>query len=402
VKVLIADKFEQVGIDALKAAGCEVVSDPDLTADDLPRIVADVDPHVVVVRSTKVNRAAMVGGDALSLIVRAGAGYDTIDVEAASSLGVFVANCPGKNSVAVAELAWGLILACDRMIPAQTAELGAGGWNKKLWSKAQGLKDRTLGVVGVGQVGRAVIERAHAFEMPVVAWSRSLTDTEAKRLGVERVSDPVEVARRAEVVTIHVAATPETKGLVGEEFCAALQPGSILVNTTRGSVVDESALIAAMREKGVRVGLDVYAQEPAAGDTASDLAIAREPGFVGTHHIGASTAQAQRAIAEEAVRVILEYKARGSVPNVVNRQTKSRAIRLLSVRHLNRPGVLAHVVGALGRAGINIEEMENIIFEGADAACARIRLDDEPTTETIDAIEGGSEHVLSVDLTLID
>ena len=267
--------------------------------------------------------------------------------------------------------------------------------------EGRGLYGRTLGVVGVGRIAEAVIERARAFGMPVVAWSRSLDDEKAAALGVRRVAGPAEVAREADVVSVHVASTPETKHLVDAEFCAALKPGAIFVNTTRGAVVDEAALLAAVRDQGVRAGLDVYEREPAAGDKASDIAIAREPGVVGTHHIGASTDQAQEAIAAETVRIVRVFLERGSAPNVVNLETKSPAKRLLAVRHINRPGVLAHVVGEIGRADINIEEMENVIYLGGGAACARIRLDAEPGEATMASIREGSEHVLSVDLTEI-
>ncbi len=402
MKVLVADKFEASGVEGLRAAGCEVLVNPDLTAEELPAAMADIDPHVLVVRSTKVQAGVFKKHRRLSLIVRAGAGYDTIDVAAASAAGVYVANCPGKNSVAVAELTWGLILACDRMIPAQTQELREGKWNKKTWSKAKGLKGRTLAVIGVGQIGQAVAIRGLQFEMDVVGWDRSFHAEKADALGMVHAHTMREAIEQADVVSVHVPAMPETRGLIGPEFCGALREGAILVNTTRGSVMDEAAVIAAMREKGVRVGLDVYPDEPAAGDATSDIAIAREPGFVGTHHIGASTTQAQEAIAAETVRVIETYKTTGVVPNVVNRQTKSAATRQLSVRHLNRPGVLAHVVGEIGRAGINIEEMENVIYDGAEAACARIQLDDEPSDDTMRAINEGSEHVLSVDLTVIE
>jgi D-3-phosphoglycerate dehydrogenase len=402
MKVLVADKFEASGVEGLRHAGCEALVNPDLTADDLPAAVADIDPHVLVVRSTKVRSGVFRKGGHLSLIVRAGAGYDTIDVAAASAAGVYVANCPGKNSVAVAELAWGLILACDRMIPAQTQELREGKWAKKAWGKAKGLKGRRLAVIGVGQIGQAVALRGLRFEMEVIGYDAALDDERADALGIVRGKNLRETIEGADVVTLHVPATPETKGLVGPEFCAALGEGAILINTTRGSVVDEQALIKAMREKGVRVGMDVYEGEPAAGDSTSDIAIAREPGFVGTHHIGASTQQAQEAIAAETARIIGSYKHTGIVPNVVNRQTKSKATRQLSVRHLNRPGVMAHVVGAIGKAGINIEEMENVIYDGAEAACARLQLDDEPGADVLRSIGEGSEHVLSVDLTVIE
>jgi len=402
VKVLIADKFQPSGIDQLKGLGCEVVYRTDLTPDTLPAAVAEADPDVLVVRSLKVRPPVFETARKLSLVVRAGAGVDNIDMPAASARGIPVANCPGKNAIAVAELVWGLILCCDRRIPDQTIELRAGKWNKKEYAKAQGLCGRTLGVIGTGTIAQEVISRARAFGMDVIAWSRSLTDEKARELGVTRCPNPVAVARHADVVTVNVAACKETDKLIGAEFFDALTKGATFINTSRGSVVDEAAMLKAVREKGIRCGLDVFANEPggAEGDWSSE--IARERGVYGTHHIGASTDQAQEAIAQETVRIISTYKSTGQSINVVNRCAKSPATRLLTVRHRNRPGVLAHVIGEIGRASINIEEMENVIYQGAEAACARIRLDADLPPATVQAIANGSPHVLAVDLTSID
>lgn len=402
MKILIADKFEASGIEQLKSLGFAVTSRPDTSADDLPALVTEIDPDVLVVRSTKVRAGAFEAARKLSLVVRAGAGYDNIDVAAASSRGISVATCPGKNSIAVAELVWALILCCDRRVPDQTAELRAGKWNKKEYSKARGLYGRTLGVIGVGQISTEVIQRARAFGMDVIAWSRSLTDARAKAMGIARCPDKLMVAREADVITVNVAANNETENLIDEAFCAALKPGAYLINTSRGSVVDENALLKAMREKGVRAGLDVFRDEPGGATGEFRSTLASEPGCYATHHVGASTDQAQRAIADETVRIIRAYRDTGDAPGVINLCAKTPATRLLVVRHLNRPGVLATVVGAVGKANINIENMDNVIYQGADAACARISLDAEPGADVIEVIRKGSPHILSVDLTTID
>src|SRR3954470_16709080 len=242
MKVLIADKFEKVGIDGLKELGCTVISEPDVKAEALPALIRQVDPNILIVRGKKVNAQALGAGTALTLVIRAGAGIDPIDVAAASDLGVFVSNCPGKNSIAVAELVLGLLLSCDRRIPDQVAELRQGKWNKAEYSNARGLYGRTLGIVGLGQIGREVARRAQAFGMQVIAWSRSLTTEEAERLDVLYAQTPIEVARQADVLTINVAANAETKHLVNADLLAAMKPGAYLINTSRGSVVDELAL----------------------------------------------------------------------------------------------------------------------------------------------------------------
>jgi len=402
MKVLIADKFEKVGVDGLKELGCAVVSQPDLKAEDLPAAIRTADPHILIVRGTKVTADALKAGTALTLVIRAGAGIDTIDVDTASSLGVFVSNCPGKNSIAVAELALGLVLACDRRIPDQAAALRAGTWNKGEYSKARGLHGRTLGIVGLGQIGREVALRAKAFGMRVVAWSRSLTHDEADRLGVAYAQTPLEVARLSDVVTINVAANAETEHLVNADFLSAMRPGAYLINTSRGSVVDEAALEQAVRAKGLRAGLDVFENEPAASTGAFGNAIVKVPGVYGTHHVGASTEQAQVAIAHEVIRIVQAFQATGEVPNVVNRLARSSASHVLSIRHRNRPGVLAHVFGVLAGGAINVEEVENIIYHGAQATLARIHLDGVPDAAALERIRTGNQDIISVELSEID
>jgi D-3-phosphoglycerate dehydrogenase len=402
MKVLVADKFENVGIDGLKELGCTVVSEPDVKADALPDLIKRVDPHILIVRSKKVNADALRAGTALTLVIRAGAGIDTIDVAAASDLGVFVSNCPGKNSIAVAELVLGLLLACDRRIPDQVAELRQGRWNKSEYSKARGLHGRTLGIVGLGQIGREVARRAQAFGMKVVAWSRNFTQEEADRLDIGYALTPLEVARVADAVTINVAANAETRNLVNADFLAAMRPGAYLINTARGSVLDEAALEQAVREKGIRAGLDVFQKEPAGGTGEFVSRVSGLPGVYGTHHVGASTDQAQVAIAHEVIRIVQSFRATGEVPNVVNRLAKSSATHVLTIRHRNRPGVLAHVFGVLAGASINVEEVENIIYHGAHATLARIHLDGQPDTGSLNRIRDGNPDIISAELSLID
>jgi D-3-phosphoglycerate dehydrogenase len=402
MKVLIADKFEKVGIDGLKELGCSVVAQPDVKAEELPAKIREIDPHILIVRSKKVTADSLNAGTALTLVIRAGAGIDTIDVATASARGIFVSNCPGKNSIAVAELVLALLLSLDRRVPDQVADLRAGKWNKGEYSKARGLYGRTLGIVGLGQIGREVAMRARAFGMRVVAWSRSLTHEEADRLGVTYAQTPLEVARLSDAVSINCAANTETKHLVNAEFLAAMRPGAYLINTSRGSVVDEAALERAVRERGIRAGLDVFQPEPAGSTGEFGNSIVQAPGVYGTHHVGASTDQAQVAIAHEVIRIVQAFQATGEVPNVVNRLARSSASHVLSIRHRNRPGVLAHVFGVLAGAEINVEEVENIIYHGAQATLARIHLDGEPTNGAIERIRSGNPDIISVELSEVD
>ena len=394
MRVLVADTFEESGLDGLADAGCEVLYDPALKDQALVDKVAGSSPDVLVVRSTKVPEAVLAAGP-LKLVVRAGAGYNTIDVAAASARGIYVSNCPGKNSVAVAELAFALIAALDRRIADNVADLRAGVWNKAEYAKAKGLYGRTLGLIGVGGIGTEMIARAKGFGMPVVAWSRSLTPEKAEALGISRAETPREVAEAADVVSVHVALNDATRRLIDAAFLDAMKPGAFFINTSRGEIVDEGALAAAVRDKGLRAGLDVFADEPSGGTGAFAPAIVGLPGVYGTHHIGASTDQAQEAIAAEAVRIVRTFAETGTVPNVVNLARKTPATSTLVLRHLDRPGVLAATLDAISAAGLNVQEMENVVFDGAQAAVARINLEGTPYAAVLAAITA-NEAVIDV------
>src|SRR5688572_23758897 len=256
MKLLVADKFSEKHLDQFRALGLDVTYQPELSAADLGGALGGV--AVLVVRSTEVNAKAIEAADALTLIVRAGAGVNTIDRKAAAARGIFVANCPGKNAIAVAELAFGLLLALDRRIPDQVRELRAGKWNKKEFGQADGLYGRTLGLLGLGAIGREVARRGQAFGMHVLAWSRSLDEAGARELDVERAGSPLDVARRSDAVSVHVALSQDTTGLCDARFFDAMRPGAIFLNTARAEVVDAEALGRAVTEKGIRAGLDVH------------------------------------------------------------------------------------------------------------------------------------------------
>ena len=397
MRILIADKFEQSGRDGLQALGCQISFQPDVKDEALVEAIKTEAPDVLVVRGTKVTEPMLDAGP-VKLVVRAGAGYNTIDVAAASKRGIYVSNCPGKNSIAVAELAFALILALDRRIADNVIALRRGEWNKKEFSKARGLYGRTLGLIGVGKIGQEMIPRARAFGMPVVAWSRSLTPERAAALGVELKDSPKAVAGVTDIVSVHLALNPETRNFIDADFFSVMRPGSYFINTARGEVVDQAALVEAMKNRGVRAGLDVFAIEPTSSSGEFNDAIVKEEGLYGTHHIGASTDQAQEAIAQETVRIVKEFKETGKVPNVVNLARQTPATHRLVVRHLDRPGVLAGVLDAIKAEQINVQEMENIVFEGAAAAVARINLDNAPTKEVLNKLKSSNTDIIELDL----
>ena len=332
MRVLIADKFETSGIDGLKALGCEVLFEPELKDQALADAVAGSSADVLIVRSTKVAAPAM--APSLKLIVRAGAGVNTIDVASATARKIIVANCPGKNSAAVAELAFGLMLALDRRIPDNVADLRRGKWNKKEYANARGLAGRTLGLLGAGNIACEMIRRAAGFAMNVVLWSRRyegqdrpLSDAEVDELGVRPAlssitvrlaPSPADVAARVDILSVHLALCPETKELINASVLLKLAPGSFVINTARAECVDQEALRSAIRERHLRVGLDVFGSEPASATGEFADEIVKEPGVYGTHHIGASTDQAQEAIAAETVRIVRVFSETGKAPNAVN------------------------------------------------------------------------------------
>ena len=395
MKILIADKFSENHLDRLKKLGCDVIYNPAAKAYDLPGLIPGC--KILVVRSKQVTADTIKAADQLAVILRAGAGVNTIDVKTASARGVYVTNCPGKNSIAVAELAFALLLAIDRRVPDNVAALRAHKWNKKEFSKADGVYGKILGIVGVGQIGREVIKRAHAFGLHVMAWSRSFNLQKARELNVELAPDIDTIFRRADIVSLHVALKPDTKKLVNADRLAMMKPNAILINTARGEVVDQTALRAALEAKRIRAGVDVFDPEPAEGTADFADPILDQPNLYGTHHIGASTEQAQEAIAEEAIRIIETYLKTGVVLNCVNLATRTPAKWQLIVRHYDRVGVLAHVMDQIRRANTNIEEVQNIIFDGAAAACCRIQLDAEPGDKLLAAIKNGNPDIISIE-----
>ena len=315
MKILIADKLSAKAVCELEDLGAQVIVKPDLTADDLPSAIAGVE--ILIVRSTKVKAATIEAADSLSLIIRAGSGVNTIDLECASGKGISVANCPGKNTEAVAEIAIGLLIAADRRIANATADMRAGTWNKKEYGKANGLKGRTLGIIGIGNIGQAVAKRAMGLEMNVIAYDPILTEEMADELEIGRCDNAQQVAQQADAISIHLPANSKTAHIIGKEFLTNMKDSAIFVNTSRGEVVDTQALKDAIKQKGLRVGLDVYENEPAASEKVfndTDLAAM----ITGTHHIGASTNQAAEAVADEVIKIIQAYKDTGSPINVVN------------------------------------------------------------------------------------
>jgi len=368
IKVLVADKLPQKYLEMLTEHGLEVINNPKLGENDLPEAAKDVD--VIVVRSTKVNEETIMRAEKLNLIVRAGAGVNNINISAANKKGVYVANCPGKNAIAVAELAMGLIIALDRRIPHNVSDFKNGVWNKGEYSKAEGLFGKTIAVVGLGNIGKELVKRAHAFGMNV--YGKDISRVEG--LPYKDFSEFDKILPLADIVSLHLPATPQTKGLFNEQMFSYMKDGAILINTSRADVIDEEALIKAVKEKNLRVGLDVFAGEPEQKSGGVSSKLQELENVYVTHHIGASTTQAQDAVAEEAVNIILNYINSGVIQHWVNRARITDAKYQLVVKHYDKPGVLSSILDVIKEENINIEEVENIIFDGAVVACCTMKL----------------------------
>jgi D-3-phosphoglycerate dehydrogenase / 2-oxoglutarate reductase len=399
MRLLIADKLHPRAIEELRTLPLEVVYEPELTRESLENRLQGV--GILVVRSTEVTAAAIENTKQLNLIVRAGAMYNTIDVRAASKRGIYVANCPGKNASAVAELVFGLMVALDRRIPDAVASLRAGKWERQEYGKAEGLHGKTLGIAGMGAIGRDVAHRAKALGLNVIAWSRSLTPARATELGVTWVASIDELASKSHILSLHLALVDRTRRIVNRRVLGLLPERAMLINTARSDLVETEALLELTEKRGFRVGLDVFPDEPRGSKTfaASDMFRSFPSGglIYGTPHIAAATDQAQLAIATETVRVIRSFLLEGRVPNVVNVSSSTAARFQIVIRMMDKVGTFANVLAVLKRHGINVEEVTNTVFEGGVAACAKLRLLSRPTEACLAEIRAFDE-VLHVDL----
>ena len=387
MNVLLADKLAPLVENYLIENAHQVWSIPSLKGDALTEALLTYAPDVLVVRSTKVTAAHLQACPSLSLIIRAGAGVNTIDLETASSKGIFVANCPGRNAIAVAELVMGHILNWDRHIFENISDFRQGVWNKKTHGKSKGLMGQTLAICGFGAIGRAVVERAQSFGLHIKVWSRSMTPTKAEALGVEYCATPLEAARCADILSVHLPALASTKDFICADLLNVMNDEGFVINTSRNSLLNEADLLQAIEYKGLKAGLDVFDNEPASSDKTVSSTLCGNPNVYVTHHIGASTDQATISVAEAVVEIVDTWQHTGSVLNCVNLKQTQTANCCLAVRHADEVGVLAHVLGVLKAEGHNVQEMENIIFQGGTAACARIFLVGTPSDSMLKLLE---------------
>lgn len=398
MRLLIADKLHPRAVEELRALPLDVLYEPEITKETLEQKLPGV--GILVVRSKEVTAKALENAKELNLIVRAGTETHTIDVRAASKRGVYVANCPGRNASAVAELVLGMVISMDRRIPDAVRSLREGKWERSEFSKAEGLAGKTIGIAGLGAVGREVAQRARAFGLSPIAWSRNLSSSRAAELGVGHASTLEELAQRSDILSVHLPSNDRTKQIFGAKIFSAMPKRGMFVNAARFDLVDYPALREAVMKHGLRAALDVFPDEPKGGKSyVSDLFEPSDSGgfIYGTPHIAASTDQAQYAVATETVRVIRAFLLEGHVPNVANVLHTSSARFQLVIRMLDRIGTFANVLAVIKRHGINVEEVTNTVFEGGVAACAKLRAHQRPSEACLSEIRA-FEEVLHVDV----
>src|SRR5829696_5874358 len=309
--IVIADSLPSSAADALRAAGWSVDTKSGRKSDELARDLANAD--ALIVRSaTQVTAQLIEAAPKLRVIARAGTGVDNVDVPAATARGILVMNAAGANSISVAELAVALMLSMARAIPAADASMKQGVWDKKRFMGTE-LRGKVLGVVGFGRIGREVALRARAFGMETVAFDPFIASRAADAAGVPLV-DLDDLLARADFISLHVPALPETRHLVNAERLARMKKGVRIVNTARGELIDDAALAAAIQSGHVAgAALDVFDPEPPTENTLTSL-----PQVIATPHIAASTVEGQELVGNETALQVRDYLKDGIIRNAVN------------------------------------------------------------------------------------
>jgi D-3-phosphoglycerate dehydrogenase len=319
-RVFLSDKLEPAGIDLLRQAGLEIDDRPGLVGAELEAALQAAD-GVIVRSGTRITAQLLEKPGKLRAIVRAGVGVDNIDVAAATRKGIVVMNTPGSNTVSTAEQTLALLFALVRHTPQADQSLKSGKWDRNKLTGTQ-LAGKTLGIVGLGRIGREVARRALALDMKVVGYDPFLSADRAAQLGIEAAADLDSVLSRCDILTLHVPLTDETRELIGARELAKLKPGSRVINCARGGLINEPALADALKSGHLAgAALDVFEQEP----PPADHPLLTAPHLVCTPHLGASTVEAQRSVAIEAAQLLADFLIRGIVQFAVNMAAVDRA-----------------------------------------------------------------------------
>lgn len=352
-RVLVSDKLESPGLDLLRQAGVELDERHGLTGAALQEAIRAAD-GVIVRSGTRITAELVENPGRLRAIVRAGVGVDNIDVAAATRRGIVVMNTPGGNTISTAEHTITLLMALARQLPAADASLRHGKWERGKFVGTQ-LAGKTLGVVGLGRIGREVARRAAGLDMKVLGFDPFLSPDRAGQLGIEAVADLDQLLPRCDFLTVHTPLTDETRALIGAEQIARMKRGARILNCARGGIVHEGALAAALASGHLSgAALDVFEQEP----PPADHPLLKLPSVVATPHLGASTVEAQASVAREAAQLLVDFLTRGVVQFAVNMaavdRTELEELRLY-VDMAHRLGLLhAQMVhGAIQRAELS-------------------------------------------------
>lgn len=337
-RVIVLDNIAQEGLDLLEAAeGIEYEVQTGLKGDDLRQALTEFD-GAVCRSGVKITAEALERNRRLKAIVRAGVGTDNIDKPMATRLGIVVMNTPGGNTLSTAEHAFALMLAMSRNVAPAYQSLIEGRWDRKAYMGTQ-LANKTLGIVGLGRIGKEVAKRAAAFEMRVIGYDPFLSAEAAEKLGIERVENVHDMLPRVDYLTVHVPLTPETKDLIGAAEIEIMKPDVRLVNAARGGIYNEQALAEALKDGKIGgVALDVYASEP-----CTDSPLFGMPNVVCTPHLGASTEEAQTQVAVEAVQLLTNFLTTGEIRHAVN----VAAVDPKTIAALRGYLVVAHRLGQL-------------------------------------------------------
>jgi D-3-phosphoglycerate dehydrogenase len=312
-RVLICDKLDADGLAILAQAHLEVDNRPGLKGEALQAALQAAD-GAIVRSGTRITAELLENPGRLRALVRAGVGVDNIDVPAATRKGVVVMNTPSGNTLSTCEHTWALILSLVRQIPAADAVLRQGGWDRSKFLGTQ-LAGKTLGVMGLGRIGRAVAARARAFEMKVIGYDPVLASDRMIALGLVPALNLETILKQADLLTLHVPYTEETKNLIGAAQIALMKKGARLINCARGGIVEESALVDALQSGHLAgAALDVFTQEP----PPADHPLRALPNVVLSPHLGAATLEAQRSVALEAAELMVNFLTRGQVHSAVN------------------------------------------------------------------------------------
>lgn len=386
MRVVVATELPDATLEQIRGLAAEVTYVPGIRGPELRQHLPDV--GILVVRGNRVSADTISSAPSLQMIIHAGSGTGDIDIEEASAAGIFVAHCPDQHATAVAELTLGLMIALDRRIVDNVIATREGRWIRTELSDATGLAGRTLGILGYGEIGRRVAQRARAFDMRVAAWTPQVATHALHEANVEFCTWPRELARLSDIVTVHAVGEDEDEReiIVDEDFLASLPEGASLVHVGHPGAVDRAALGRAVQERGLRVAADVFTSEPAADTGRVRFKLAELPGVICTQHIGPLTRQARQAVANEVLRIIRTFLVSGEAENCLNLCERSPATWQLVLRVRDQVGVMASILEAVRADGINAEEITSRVFTGAKAAFCTIALDERPSTEALEAI----------------